>query len=162
MSLSVFFFVLAMLLEGRACSRLKLTVHHRPSHPVPKPRTSDRQKQPGIKREPGCPHPLTNHLSPACLTPPPPPIKQLNVEFDRSVCRRELSISSLAILVLGSVVFALLAKTGGRLLDNVERQEKAAIEQAGDEKLELGPVGVSHYRATTGMRAPNATLPVAI
>ena len=44
----------------------------------------------------------------------------------------------MAILVVGSVLFYLLAKMGARLLDDVERQEKAAIEQAGDEKLEQG------------------------
>lgn len=77
--------------------------------------------------------------------------------------RSELSLSSLAILVLGSVVFALLAKTGGRLLDNVEGQEKAAIEQAGDEKMEWGAAGATGAHATSGtMVAPTATLPVAI
>lgn len=69
----------------------------------------------------------------------------------------------MAILVFGTMVFYLLAKAGGRLLDKLERQEKAAVEQTGDEKMEWGATAGKHARASAGtMEAPNASLPAAI
>lgn len=66
--------------------------------------------------------------------------------------RSTLSLVSAAIIVLGSVVFAALAKAGGRLLDNVEAQEKAAIGHAWEEKGDL-PVRSQEGK---GARAPSA------
>ncbi|CBJ29008.1 conserved unknown protein [Ectocarpus siliculosus] len=58
--------------------------------------------------------------------------------YHRTTTPLKLSLSSAAILVVGSIVFYLLARTGGRLLDNFESREKAAIEQSGDEKVAGG------------------------
>lgn len=77
--------------------------------------------------------------------------------------RRTLSVSSVAILVLGSVVFALLAKTGARLLDNLERREKAAVERDnnGEEKITAAggalPSGYDAQHAMYGAAGTNTS-----
>ena len=48
--------------------------------------------------------------------------------------RRVLSLSSAAILIVGSFVFEALAKAGARLLDRAEERELSKIAQGGDEK----------------------------
>jgi len=84
------------------------------------------------------------------------PTSAQNVSIHRA--RRELSILSVAILVAGSILFYLLAKSGGRILDDLERQEKAALEHAGDEKLEQGVANPPEDLAPNFALAPNANL----
>lgn len=77
-----------------------------------------------------------------------------NYVLSASCSFRELSILSGLILVLGSVFFAYLAKSGSNLLDRVEQREglvKGATqgERKVDAEIELG---VCREGATTGMK----------